>query len=171
MKKDSKNKKYYNAFNRCEDFTNTCKQRSIEDESFLLHPENNSKQKSQILLKNKIQPFDYNTDLQSNNLQMEKNIQSQYGISFTPGKGFGNLNVNNSLRNGINTREIDDDMKKKDGENITTRFDYITKNYQNPDNLILPFARGGEITRNNNTLDNSKFKENIELNKKIKFKY
>jgi hypothetical protein len=39
---------------------------------------------------------------------------------------------------------------------LNERTDYITRNYQNPNNLILPFPRGGELTRKSIKEDSNK---------------
>ena len=60
------------------------------------------------------------------------------------GRGFGNLDDNMNLRYGKDTRQD----KKNISDIETNRFQKLFRNYQNPDNLVLPFARGGIDTRN-----------------------
>lgn len=58
------------------------------------------------------------------------------------GRGFGDYNVD--LRLGLDTRV---------GENISNieisdfKFEKLSRNYQNPNNIVLPFPRGGVSTR------------------------
>ena len=56
------------------------------------------------------------------------------------------INMSNKIRSGF-TR-LDTPIFKKDREQIEdNRFQFLTKNYQDPDKLIMPFPRGGEMTR------------------------
>jgi hypothetical protein len=78
-----------------------------------------------------------------------------------------NLDLSNDIRYGMNTRDDKKEYKKNKEEYINERQDYlpdILNNIQNPNNLILPFPRGGEITRKNQgnykDLDKKKLKFN-----------
>ena len=42
---------------------------------------------------------------------------------------------------------------------INNRIDLINKNYQDPKHIILPFPRGGEITRKSNNFLNEEPKQ------------
>ena len=139
--------KHYSGFEFENCNNSSSKNINIEDESFLLLPSVSSKQKSQVILKDKLHPQDYLTDLKSNKIRGSTNFTSYYGDHHGPGKGFGNTDINNMIRNGEPSR-IDNDMFNTNMErNINNRQDIIFKNYQNPTNIILPFPRGGEITR------------------------
>jgi hypothetical protein len=55
--------------------------------------------------------------------------------------------LNNNLRLGSCTRLSNDTFKKDKESYVVDRFQYLTRNYQDPDKLLLPFPRGGEGTR------------------------
>lgn len=63
-----------------------------------------------------------------------------------------NYNVNNDIKKYTmeNTRIS---KKEKDIEE-NCRFQYLNKNFQDPNKLILPFPRGGEMTREKYTRNN-----------------
>ena len=146
----------------------TQKNTRIDDESFLLLPQVNSKQKTKVKLKDKMHPRDYNVDLEANNIRKSKQYVSYYGDHYGPGKGFGNFDTNNSIRTGESTRLDNEIFYKKQESTINNRQDIIFKNYQNPKNLILPFPRGGEITRKNPNSNKDIKREDYS---EFKFKY
>lgn len=159
--------KHYNGF----EFENynilSSKNVNIEDESFLLLPSVSSKQKSQVILKETLHPQDYLTDLKSNKMRGSVHFTSYYGNHHGPGKGFGNSDMNNVIRNGESSR-VDNDMFNINIEkNINSRQDILFKNYQNPKNLILPFPRGGEITRKTHINQ----EDDMTSSNKFSFKY
>jgi t-SNARE complex subunit (syntaxin) len=55
--------------------------------------------------------------------------------------------INNDLRMGSASRLTNATYKKQKESLIINRFQYLTKNYQDPNKLVLPFPRGGEATR------------------------
>lgn len=94
--------------------------------------------------------------------QKSKNLEPKrlinYG-NFTPGKGFGNLNQNNEIRFGVDSRNDNNKFKVKKESMINDRFDYLfDSKKQSAEHLILPFNRGGEITRKNNLNGDKIFK-------------
>lgn len=158
-------------FNKRESETLTSlnqKSMRVEDESFLLLPQVNSRQKTKVELKDDMHPHNYNVDLKSNNIRKTKNYTSYYGDHYGPGKGFGNFDTNNSIRNGKSTRLDNETFYKKQESTINDRRDIIFKNYQNPKNLILPFPRGGEITRKTTNRNQDIRKEDFT---EFEFKY
>jgi hypothetical protein len=66
-----------------------------------------------------------------------------------PGRGFGNLNINNTIRNGEFSRGSNEDFKINREAKMLDRFDYIDNRYANPSNLVLPFPRTGNTSRDN----------------------
>ena len=146
----------------------THKNTRIDDESFLLLPQVSSKQKTKVELKDKMHPFDYNVDLQADNIRKTKSYTSYYGDHYGPGKGFGNFDTNNNIRNGKSTRLENETFYKKQESTVNDRQDIIFKNYQDPKHLILPFPRGGEITRKTVNRNNNIKKEDYT---EFKFKY
>ena len=132
----------------CETLTSlNQKSMRVEEESYLLLPQVSSKQKTKVELKEQMHPHNYNVDLKSDNIRKTKSYTSYYGDHYGPGKGFGNVDTNNNIRNGKSTRLENETFYKKQESTINNRQDILFKNYQNPKNLILPFPRGGEITR------------------------
>ena len=56
------------------------------------------------------------------------------------------MNVSCDLR-GNCTRLSNENMNKEKETIENMRFDFLTKNFQDPDKIVLPFPRGGELTR------------------------
>ena len=111
---------------------------------------------------NKFDSINYNIPLQSKSNKKNVQFNRLPGTHYGPGKGFGNIDILNNLRNGSSTR-LESEQWKKDKEMIVNdRFEYLNRNTQNPNNIVLPFPRGGEMTR--------KIKTNTK-DYKIKFKY
>ena len=143
---------------------------SIEDESFLLLPAVSSKKKSQITMKDKLDPKDYSLDIKSNTIRKVNQFTSYYGDHRGAGRGFGNSEINNMIQYGESSRIDKDKYNLKREGNINQRQDILFKNYQDPKHLILPFPRGGEITRR--THDKRDFKKpSDEEIKEFSFKY
>jgi len=139
---DEKSKKYYDSNER--NIKSSYFNPNVEDETFLLQPKLFSKKKSE-------------TD--SNPPKVVKKNNAMYGNHYGPGKGFGNLDVNNLIRNGDSTRSSNDNFNKNIESSINNRVDLINKNYQDPNHIILPFPRGGEITRKSNNFLNEEPKQ------------
>lgn len=142
---------------------NNKKYNLIDDETTLLTPANNSKEKLQIKLKDNINPKDYNL-LYYN--ELNKNNESNFyytNIDKGAGRGFGNLSISTNIRNGNDTRYDNKEFKEKKEEQLffDYQFDYLDKNFQNPNNVVLPFPRGGETTRKQNQLFTTEYKKNI----------
>jgi hypothetical protein len=141
--------------------TNTNSNNRVDDESFLLLPRMNSKHKTKVELKDKMHPTDYDIELKSNNIQKTTQSTTYYGDHYGPGKGFGNIDKINDIRNGNFTRLENDNFFKDRESSINDRRHILFKDYQNPQNIILPFPRGGEITRKsfNSGKDESKIED------------
>lgn len=56
------------------------------------------------------------------------------------------INISNKIRSGF-TRLDNPEFQKEKESYVNTRFQFLTKNYQDPNKLVLPFPRGGEMTR------------------------
>lgn len=172
-----KKKKYFDAQCRNLNLNDILHYKStvIDDESNLILPGVSSKKKTQVMTKKNLNPFNYSKDWEShtlNNSATPSYTNCNLGCHWGPGKGFGNLDVNNDIRTSEATRLQNDNFKRHKEAEITTRFEFIKDNYQDPKHVILPFPRGGYITRNDKKskeeLEDEKFNEN---NKKFEFKY
>ena len=167
--------KHYDSIKRqLQNFSNDgfvpSKNVNIEDESFLLLPAVSSRQKSQVVMKEKIHPKDFSLDLQSNNIRKVNQYTSYYGDHHGPGRGFGNHDINNMMNFGESSRVDRAMFNVKLEGNINERRDILFKNYQDPQHLILPFPRGGEITRK--THNKTDFKKPTEEEiREFSFKY
>ena len=107
---------------------------------------------------------------------------NSYGAIFSAGRGFGNLNVANDIRYADSSR-LDSKEYREQRETMQTfdyQFSYLDRNFQNPDNIVMPIPRGGESTRKQNQLNidtmrnpvvNYNISNNIINDKKINFKY
>lgn len=136
----------------------------------------NTRNKSQLELKDTLDPYDY--ELPYNNA-IKKDIKGQEEFVYYspydqgPGRGFGNLNVNNTIRNSESSRLSSEDFKLYRESEIIDRFDFIDNRYTNPKNVVFPFPRSGEMTRKNELDDEqtlfadniNKYNFNTELTK------
>ena len=138
----------------------------IDFESSLLTPAINRKDKIQMKLDNILDPSNYNINYK-NSLRKDKNeINGFYYTNreSTLGRGFGNLDISNNIRYGDASRNSTKEYKKQQEESqiFDYQFQYVDTNaqtdiikdkyLQNPNNLILPFSRGGDSTRRKNSL-------------------
>jgi hypothetical protein len=107
----------------------------------------NTKSKISMELNQHFDPYNY--DLNYSNKINTNNQQFTYYAPYNqgPGRGFGNLSINNDIRNGSQSRQHADQFKVIRGSDTVDRFDYIDNRYSNPNNLVLPFPRSGETTR------------------------
>ena len=93
------------------------------------------------------------------------------------GRGFGNLEVSNEIRYGdasrANTKEYKEEKESK--QIFEYQFQYLDKNFQDPEHIVMPIPRGGEITRKQNQLVINNMRHNTtnydDTNKTIKFNY
>lgn len=166
---EKKKVKYFDSINRnidlCPDKSNINGPHRIDDESFLLLPRMNSKQKAKVELKDTMHPNDYSIDLKYDTINKTKTYTSYYGDHYGPGKGFGNSIVSNEIRTGLSSRDDIEKFNQTIESKIDGPRDILFKNYQNPNNLILPFPRGGENTRK------SVQSNNKNLSTEFNFKY
>jgi hypothetical protein len=102
------------------------------------------------------------------------NVDFYYNnINLGAGRGFGNLNISNSIRNINSSRNDYREFKLEKEKEIMFGhvFQYLDKNVQDPNNLIMPIPRGGESTRKNIELNNLLNNYNYNYKSKIEFKY
>ena len=104
---------------------------------------------------------------------------SQYcnNKSMEAGRGFGNLNISNDIRYGgssrMDTKEFKENQESR--QMLDFHFQYLDKDYQNPNHIVMPIPRGGDMTRkqksatNENPSDRSLDKQVVS--KKISFDY
>ena len=93
------------------------------------------------------------------------------------GRGFGNLEISNDIRYGdasrANTKEYKEEKESK--QIFEYQFQYLDKNFQDPEHIVMPIPRGGEITRKQNQLVINTMRDNTtnydDTNKTIKFNY
>ena len=121
-------------------------EKSIDDESKL--------KKAQITSKNKvIQPA-----MQSSQYCNNKSMEA--------GRGFGNLNISNEIRNGDSSRSQTENFKRhqESVQIFDYQFQYLDKDFQDPNHIVMPIPRGGNTTRektqlfiNHNSIDNINF--------------
>jgi hypothetical protein len=130
------------------------KSQVIDDESLLITPQINSKDKMQMKLNDTIAPNDYNVNY-SDNLKNDSDLDTYFPTKFVgAGRGFGNLNIANDIRNGNASRKDFKEFKEtKEGEQMFDyQFQYLTRNVQDPNHIVMPIPRGGESTRKQNQL-------------------
>jgi len=139
-------------------------EKNIDSENKLLKSNGISKDKTNIILKSKFKPDDYNILYSNKNISNNNNNEYYSNINNQPGRGFGNLNISNDIRNSNSSRYDNKDYKQniEAQQFFDYQFDYLNKNFQNPDNIILPFPRGGIFTRK--TINNNNIVKNTKLN-------
>jgi hypothetical protein len=110
----------------------------------------NNKNKSEIELSKTLDPFDYNVPY-FNRIKKDSKGDVEY-VYYTPynqgpGRGFGNLNVNNFIYKKEQSRNNTDDFKLHREAVVIDRFQFLDNRYSNPNNVVFPFPRSGEMTR------------------------
>lgn len=96
-------------------------------------------------------------------LHNDNNIFERYNIT----EKINNSKEIDLSRSSINTRLDNTSFRKSRESIIQNRFQYLNKNFQDPNHLILPFARGGETTRSKDDNETN----TLVRNKEFKFKY
>lgn len=109
----------------------------------------NTKIKSNVELKDNLDPYNYELNYYN---KIKKDVKGQDYIYYSPydqgpGRGFGNLNVNNNIRNSQSSRMSNDDFKLYRESDVIDRFEFIDNRFGTSDNLVLPFPRAGDSTR------------------------
>jgi hypothetical protein len=152
----------------------------IDNESLLLTPSNNKREKVQLKLIDDLNPANYNVQY-TNNLKTEL-CEKNTGFYYTnkdigAGRGFGNLLISDNIRKGDASRYDTKEFKEvKEGQQFFDyQFQYLDRNFQNPSNIVMEIPRGGYSTRKQNQLnvntmrnDTTDYDERI---KTIKFNY
>lgn len=164
-----KKQKFYNPFELRDENGNFGPKEpsfnSTEVESNLIMPSNSDSCMKNTYEYEELDQTNYNTPLKATKLNIREQFSNYHGHHIGPGKGFGNLNISNDIRQGSSTRLDNTQIKISKEKEINNRYDLIDKNFQNPHNLILPFARGGEITRKSlKEKDNEEDYSNNSLN-------
>ncbi len=139
------------------------RQKVIDDETKLIVPDIISKDKTQIVLSNNLNPKDYTlnySDRLSNNL--DKSTDFYYmNANIGAGRGFGNLDTSTDIRNG-NASRTDTKIFKETKESrqyFDYKFQYLERNFQDPNHIVMPIPRGGETTRKQNQLSVNTMRE------------
>ena len=109
----------------------------------------NSKAKTTISLKDNFDPYNYDLNYVNtlNKNSQEFTYYSPYNQG--PGRGFGNLNINNNIRNSESSRTDTTNFKLSRESEITDRFQFIDNRFMDSKNIIFPSSRTGENTRHN----------------------
>jgi hypothetical protein len=104
------------------------------------------------------------------------NNNSNYGSTFSAGRGFGNLNIANELRGDSSRSDTKEYREFREAQEIAShKFSFLDRNFQDPSHIVMPIPRGGESTRKQNQLHIDTMRNPKELvnnnKKKIEFKY
>jgi hypothetical protein len=107
---------------------------------------------------------------------MNHNSNSNYGSTFSAGRGFGNLNIANELRGDSSRSDTKEYREYRETQDIAShKFSFLDRNFQDPFHIVMPIPRGGESTRKQNQLNVDTMRNPKELvtsnKKKIDFKY
>lgn len=159
-------KKHYDANLRNIDYNKTVNKYSSKiDYGINEHLSNidDSVNKESLLLKSSL-----SSNKKSEKEEMLSN-EITYGAFFGDKKGQNNQDVDNFLRNGESSRLSNNEYLIDRESSINDRSDFLNKNFQDPKNIVLPFPRGGEITRQQTQLVENNNQDST--NKVYKFKY
>jgi len=155
----------------------------IDNETELLNPGVQTKDKTQLVLKKILDPSNYNINYEDSlrKFQPQKTGFYYNNKDIGPGRGFGNLNISTEIRNGDASRnETKEHREKQEGQQMFDyQFQYLDKNFQDPNHIVMPIPRGGVQTRKQNqltvnTMRNFESKdhyEDSELTQTINFNY
>ena len=90
-----------------------------------------------------------------------------------PGRGFGNLNISNEIRNSNNSREDSKEYKeqRESMQIFDYQFQYLDKNFQDPSHIVMPIPRGGVTTRDQIQLEVDSMRGDIQQEKPKKFEF
>lgn len=111
-----------------------------------------SKSKINVELKNTLDPYNYNLNYYNKKRLEDNQIVYYPAYDQGPGRGFGNLNINNKIRLGESSRSETDFFKKIRETEKLERFDYIDNRFTTQ-NFGLP--RCGEVTRKTASFNNN----------------
>jgi hypothetical protein len=158
------------------------KSQAVDNESKLLVTGLNTKDKTQIVLKDSLNPNDYEINYK-NDLKCDDSKTDFYynNGDVGPGRGFGNLDVSSDIRNGDASRNTTKEFKehREKQQTFDYQFQWLDKNFQDPNHIVMPIPRGGVQTRKNNqltvntmrTMDTQDHYRENDLTKTIQFHY
>jgi hypothetical protein len=96
-------------------------------------------------------------------------------FNYSAGRGFGNLNISNEIRNGDSSRNDSKEFResRESRQLFDYQFSYLDTDFKDP-TPVMPMQRGGESTRKQNqlqvdTMRNISLTDNTKKN--IDFKY
>lgn len=66
-----------------------------------------------------------------------------------PGRGFGNLKISNDIHYGNSSRIDSKEFKetRECSQLFDYQFQYLDRNFQDPNHIVMPIPRGGDTTR------------------------
>ena len=117
--------------------------------------------------KNKLESIGIENKLQFNKYRDNKvldRVDFYYTNSIIgPGHGFGNLEISNNIRNSNSSRVDNKEFKelRESSQLFDYQFQYLDRNFQDPDHIVMPIPRGGNTTRDKIQLFNN---SNINVN-------
>ena len=123
---------------------------NVDIETKLLKSQSTYKKKNNVKLD--LDEENKNKDYRNFSLTSEKNRETlNYGDYIKNGfkgngRGFGDFNTDIQLRYGINSREDKKTARSQDLKEY--KFNNMFPNFNDENNVVLPFARGGIDTRN-----------------------
>ncbi len=77
-----------------------------------------------------------------------------------PGRGFGNLEISNNIRNSNSSRVDNKEFKelRESSQLFDYQFQYLDRNFQDPDHIVMSIPRGGNTTREKTQLNTGNIK-------------
>jgi hypothetical protein len=105
------------------------------------------------MTKNKLESVGIESKLQLNKYKDNKDL-NRVDFYYTnsavgPGHGFGNLEISNDIRNGNSSRNDTKEFKeiRESNQLFDYQFQYLDRNFQDPNHIVMPIPRGGNTTR------------------------
>jgi len=145
---------------------------NIDNESKLITPIFEDKEKTQIVLSDTLDPKNYSLNYYDSKKDTNNIIDFYYNnTNQGPGRGFGDLNISNDIRNCNQSRSNTKIFKKEQESKqiFEFQFQYLDKNFQDPNHIVMPIPRGGESTRTQKQLNINEHR--INSNAPIVFNY
>jgi hypothetical protein len=142
----------------------------VDAESNLISPGVGTRAKTKVEMVENLHPNNYAIPVGNKVATKESEAFYFPGYDTGPGRGFGNLNISNSIRVGDYTRTETKNFKATKESEMIERWEFIDDRFANPNHLVMEIPRGGNSTRKNQTdLNNSMVR--LSEDKEFNFQY
>lgn len=119
----------------------------VDAESNLISPGVGTRAKTKVEMVENLHPNNYAIPVGNTVATKESDPFYFPGYDTGPGRGFGNLNISNSIRIGDYTRTETKNFKATKESEMVERWEFIDDRFANPNHLVMELPRGGDSTR------------------------